>query len=74
MCTGVPPSCMSVFPAGVWCPQGTEEGIRFPKTGVTGDCNHHVGPLKEQSVLLTFKPSFKSLTYFLFKLHLGHKL
>lgn len=36
MGTGVSPSCMSVSHAGVWCPQGAEEGIRFPKTGVTG--------------------------------------
>jgi hypothetical protein len=51
---------MSVYSMPVWYPQRSEEGIRFPGTGVTDGCEplcecreSNLGSLEEHPVLLT---------------------
>ena len=34
-CMGVLPACVSVYHAGFWCLQRSEEGVRFPRTRIT---------------------------------------
>ena len=59
MSMNVLPAHMSMYHTCAWCLWRSEEGIRFPRTGVTDDQEHHVGtknPPKsseEQPVLLT---------------------
>ena len=38
MCMNVLPACLSVHHMSAWCPGKPEEGIRFPRTGVTDGC------------------------------------
>ena len=56
--------CFACIGTHVW---RSEEGIRSPETGVTGGCEPpcrcwepNSGPLQEQQMLLTAKPSFQT--------------
>ena len=63
MCMGVLPACMSVNHLHAWDPRRPEDDIRSPETGVIGGCKLlpygcwelNLGPLEEQTVLLTTK-------------------
>ena len=60
---GVLHACMSVYHLHAWYPQRPEDGFRSPETGVAGACELlpygcwklNLGPLEEQTVLLTTK-------------------
>ena len=52
------PACIYVDDMHVWCPQRSEEGIRFLGSRVMGEplCGYwelNLGPLQKQQVLLT---------------------
>ena len=67
---------MSVcIPLAFLVPQKLEEGIRFPGTGVTNDCEpscgsweQNSGSLQEQKVLIPTEPSLQPLIRFFFYL------
>jgi hypothetical protein len=68
MCMSVLPACMYVYHVCTWCLWGSEseEGIRFPGTGVTGDCGPPCefrepkpGFLQECQVLWAIEPSLR---------------
>lgn len=60
---------MSVLCANVWCPQGLEEGIASPGTGLIA-IGRHVGagpgPGKERPVLSPAEPSPAAPVFFFF--------
>lgn len=60
MCMDVLPPCIYVHYVHVWCPQRPEVGIESPRTGFTNDyvdARNQPGPLQEQQVLLSTKPT-----------------
>lgn len=44
---------------GIWCLWGPEEGIEFPGTEITDNCELPLGPLEGQPALLTTKLPFQ---------------
>lgn len=66
------PVCMYVYHIHPWYPQKSEEGIKFPGTGVTVGWEPRCGcwepnpvPLEEQSVLLFTEPSLQHFPLFI---------
>lgn len=60
MCVSVLPGCILVHNMHAWCPQRSEEVIRFPGKGVKDGCTppcgcweSNMGPQEEQPVFLS---------------------
>lgn len=58
MCTDVVPTCVAMYYMCARCPQGPEDSLRYPGTGVTDSCESpsewwklNRGPLEEQPSL-----------------------
>lgn len=65
-CLSVLFACMATHHVCMWCPQRSEGSIRFPGTGVTGDCGPPCefrepkpGFLQECQVLWAIEPSLR---------------
>lgn len=60
MCMGILPTCTSVHPLSIYCPQRPEEGAESSGTGVSNGCEPpcgpwelNPGPLEEQQPVLS---------------------